>query len=109
MRPRFPAGFFLFMEIDMPKEREVDHIEKLSTIWAELAGGNWVLSSKSKETLARFLQYLEPSDIYEALIIASEKLPENSEDELNQRFKYFCGICWTLIKGQKPSIIKVQK
>jgi len=90
-------------------EVEIDHVEKLNTIWSELTGDVFELSDSGKNSLRNFLKYLPPSDVYEIMIMASERIPENTEDGVNQRFRYFCGVCWNTIKGGSRAIIKVKK
>lgn len=90
-------------------EPEVDHVEKLNVIWSELTDNIFELSDSGKNSLRNFLKYLTPSDIYEIMIMSSERLPENTEDRVNQRFRYFCGVCWNTIKGGSRAIVKVKK
>ena len=90
-------------------EVEIDHVEKLNTIWSELTGDVFELSDSGKNSLRNFLKYLKAADIYEIMIMASERIPENTEDRVNQRFRYFCGVCWNTIKGGSRAIIKVKK
>lgn len=82
---------------------------KLNIIWTELAEDKWHLSETGENSLINFLKYLEPSEVYEAMVIAAEKIPEVTEERINERFKYFCGVCWNSIKGDKPTIARTTK
>ena len=103
----FNWGFFVYGVDTMETER--NEVEDLSIIWGDLANHQWELTPKGKATLGNFLRYLEPYEIYEAMIIASEKFPENTQDIITQRFRYFCGICWNRIKGGNRDMVEVQK
>jgi hypothetical protein len=86
------------------------HTEKLSKIWSELADGKWRLSSRGRNSLRNFLRYLEPAQIYDAMIIADDKVPiDDTQDSIAYRFKYFCGICWNRINGEPAAVIEVGK
>ena len=89
-----------------PKEAQdlPTHAEKLSEIWSDLAENKYGLTESGIASLKRFLTYLPPQDIYEAMIVASEKIVE--ADKIEDRFKYFCGICWSIIKGKRASNAK---
>lgn len=73
------------------------HSERLSEIWSDLAENKYALTESGITSLKRFLTYLPPQDVYEAMIVASEKITDL--ERIEERFKYFCGICWSAIKG----------
>lgn len=80
------------------------HAERLAEIWADLCEKQYSLNENGIASIWRFLMYLPPEDIYEAMIVASEKIVEL--DRIEERFKYFCGICWNTIKGKGVSNTK---
>lgn len=71
-------------------------LKSLSKIWSELSDNKFSLNETGEQSLNNFLKYLEPDEVYEAMIIASEKIESSL---IEDRYKYFCGICWRKIKG----------
>jgi len=71
----------------------------LANHWSELAENEWGLTDSGKNSLRVFLNHLHPQDIVDAMEIAYHKIPKNDKDHIEQRFRYFCGVCWRAIKG----------
>lgn len=69
--------------------------------WKQLSGENPYeidIDVRLRDSLKCFLKKMSPSEITEALQIAFEA--DASKD--HNRFKYFCGICWRMIKKDLP-------
>ena len=89
----------------MPQDQ--DHFSKLVSIWEELTDFKFTLSEIGRESLHNFLKRLPPEDIYEAMVIAADRIPT---EKIQERFKYFCGVCWTRIKNDnEPTNIIYKK
>ena len=72
-------------------------IAKLSDCWPDLSDNKFQLTESGKTSIQRFLQNLPASEILENMGASFEKIPDNNRIE--ERFRYFCGICWGQIKG----------
>lgn len=51
-------------------------------------------------SIKTFLKHMTDRDICAAMELAHAKVPVRSGDYDNYTFKYFCGICWSIIKGK---------
>jgi hypothetical protein len=74
------------------KERQ---IEDVCDTFVLITKG-WTLSDDGRRSVGYFLDKLPPSEVDEAMRLAC------SRKEPRQAFKYFCGICWKKIKGERP-------
>jgi hypothetical protein len=52
-------------------------------------------------SLRKFLKLLPLHEIEEAMLIATSKVPDHAK-----AIKYFCGICWSKIRGNRDEIQK---
>lgn len=68
-------------------------------IWSILSDHKFELSNTGKKSLVLFLRTLKYSDVTSAMRIASRKIP--NEDEIEERYRYFCGICWNCIRNTR--------
>lgn len=76
-------------------------IEILSTYWCDKSAkpkdiGKFRMSDYRENSLRRFLKFLTSPEIQEAIDIAHSRFPTYANDM--RTWKYFCGICWKLIK-----------
>ena len=74
------------------KARETRTVNQLVNIWSDLNGNVWGLTDKGKSTLRRFLKHLDKYEIEDAMEISTKI------DDIDRRYKYFCGVCWHKIK-----------
>ena len=58
--------------------------------WSNLSDGKYVLNDHGISTVKKFLKKLTPLELTEAMEIAAERV---SVDNIEGRFKYFCGVC----------------
>jgi len=77
------------------KEAEAKVLRELDEYWSSLCDGRYVLSESGLASLSNFLKNLAPLEIKEAMSIAVDKIPTNN---IESRFKYFCGICHNKIR-----------
>ena len=92
---------------EINQEQSTDSLlPKLCSFWAKLSNNEWSLSDVGLDCLKIFIKNLRPKHIYEAMKKAEKKFPGNEKENIDQRFKYFCGICWNIISKRKPSNIK---
>lgn len=84
-------------------ENSLKKMRRQEDIWIDEVCGcfefnfeNRTLSPKFKNvSVRRFVQLLAPSEVMQAMNIACSRKPHDMEEAI----KYFCGICWRLIKG----------
>lgn len=57
-----------------------------------------------KGSLQHFLKNLDFFAVENAMITACERMPDP-----NQTIKYFCGICWTLIRGRSAKQSSIRR
>jgi len=77
-------------------QSDYDILEKLKMHWEELSNNECSLTENGKKSLLTFLNYLDPDEIKDNMEIATNRIPQN--ERIEDRFKYFCGICWCEIK-----------
>lgn len=74
-------------------------VEFISSYWCKHSDNTYVLNDNGKKSIKKFLEKLKIDEILEAIDIASIKL--NNIDKIEERFKYFCGICHNKISTNK--------
>jgi 5-methylcytosine-specific restriction endonuclease McrA len=86
-------------------------VNECSAYWAEETGV--YMTGDMLQSLSRFLDSMMPQEVMGAMDIAARKFPVHIDPawspkgqkyrkavcQLDSRFRYFCGICWKLIKG----------
>ena len=78
------------------QRREKKDIEDVAKIYSE-AVSEYVLSAHFKNnSLKQFLKKLPKHEVEEAMEFATTKIEDSSK-----MINYFCGICWTKIRGEK--------
>ena len=85
------------MDNDAEEELKIA-MQWLPYVWKELNGNQYSLSNSGEESICLFLQTLTSDEIEDAMNIAKERIPNN---QIEDRFKYFCGVCWNKIKIKK--------
>ena len=73
-------------------------ISELSNYWTKLSDNKFQLTESGEASIQRFLQDLLACEILENMGTSFQKIPDNNRIE--ERFKYFCGVCWSQIKGK---------
>lgn len=70
-------------------------VDEIAELWREFSENDSKLSPNDRLSVRDFLKNLSYDAVCEALEITASKLSERPEDE---RFRYFCKICWNKIK-----------
>lgn len=72
------------------KAAETRRVNKINKAWLDYSDNKYELNDSGLSTIRNFLRSLTSSEIIEAIEIASKRIPIT---QIEQRFKYFCGIC----------------
>jgi hypothetical protein len=86
------------------RKRETDTITQLGYQWFNhfMDANRFTFGSARVPTIRTFLRHLAPTQIMDAIEIAFRNLPLYSDDD-ERTFKYFCGVCWKMIReGGEP-------
>lgn len=84
-----------------------DAANRIGKYWCDKSApdqeqGKWTLSDDYTKSVMLFLKSLPEIEILEAVDIAHSRYPNYSHLQTNGRtWKYFCGICWRKIKGDR--------
>jgi hypothetical protein len=77
------------------EKRERDDINEIDSMYSSQYPG-WSFSDNFKAiSLKKFLSLLPKHKVKEAICIAIRKFPKDRDNVI----KYFCGVCWTMIKN----------
>jgi HNH endonuclease len=85
------------------KEQFMQHV---IIAWAEMSGQKkedvltWTVPYGFGEAGRKFLRYLTPEEVIEAIYIAFDRYPY-AEPASTPRFKFFCGVCWKKIRSKE--------
>ncbi len=87
----------------MKKQRDDENnsIENLCSYWADLNENKYSLNSRGRASIKQFLRKLTSFELTDAMDIASSKISSDSKEEIERRFRYFCGICHNWIKAKQ--------
>lgn len=78
----------------------------LNFYWIKLADNEYQLTESGINSLLKFLSHgLDEHQIKEAMDMAAAKIPQI--ERIEERWRYFCGICGTAIRQPSPAIIKI--
>lgn len=82
---------------------KLEAIERMSDYWFSLVikpfEGRWLFGAARTPSIKSFLQRMPEADIKDAMDIAHGKFPLMSIDSDDWKtWKYFCGVCWNMIK-----------
>lgn len=72
----------------------VKNIERVNTIFNDWFADQGLTDKFKRTTVKLFLKKLPHNKVFDAMDIACSKIHKP-----DQAIKYFCGICWTIIKG----------
>jgi 5-methylcytosine-specific restriction endonuclease McrA len=75
-----------FLKEQKAKEEQI--LQDINDHWASLCDDKFLLSENGLSSVRSFLANLTPMEIKEAMSIAA-----GSVEEIEARFKYFCGVC----------------
>jgi hypothetical protein len=81
----------LLQEIEARKERDIDYVED---VFSDHFPG-YGFKPKFRRSVSRFLDKLTIREIVDAMDIAG-----NRKHDPEACLKYFCGICWRIIRGE---------
>lgn len=59
--------------------------------------GKWVFGGEREASIRNFLRRMPSEKIREAMDLAEARVRATSKDDL-RRWRYFCGICWNMIR-----------
>ena len=80
------------------KATETRRVNQIKKHWENKCYNEFSLNEYGEQTIRKFIKYLTVSEIKDAIDIASQKLPIS---KIEERFKYFCGICHNRIAEKK--------
>ena len=75
------------------KEKQDWEVYDIATVYADHFDG-WDLNAAARTSIRRFLKRLPFTEVLEAMEMACGRTSRN------RAFLYFCGICWSKIKGK---------
>lgn len=81
------------------EKRVNDDIKEISAVYQDAYPG-WEFNDKFKLSIKRFLDYLPRHEIKNSLEKAIVRFPKNNPSDRGNATKYFCGICWSIIKNK---------
>jgi len=73
-------------------------IDKTVDIWRGAFTG-WTLKDKARVSIKLFLEKLPPSEVFTSMELACDRISEDRD----RAYKYFCGVCWHKIRGERPT------
>lgn len=99
-REQIEAYNAFLMEQREAEERQVEALglHWYNLIYSKKEQNKYVFTEDRVQSVKRFLRQLPYAQILEAIDIAAAKKPVYSNGSDNTRFKYFCGICWSMIR-----------
>lgn len=87
------------------RTRELETVDRIEDHWMELSGrvpgkvyrwpNDWGISVRT------FLKHLPEAEVVDAIDIAFSRHPSYGRYQL-KTWRYFCGVCWRRIKGDRP-------
>ncbi len=75
-------------------------VDEIAALWHEFSNNSSKLSPNERLSVRDFLEELSYDDVCKALEITASRLSGKPDED---RFRYFCGICWNKIKELKSS------
>lgn len=81
----------------------IDSIEDFWTRLDKRQSEFSIISSEFRPAVRRFLHYIPPEEITDAITIAFNSMIRESA-----RFKYFCGVCWKKIRNKSASCEQIE-
>jgi len=78
-----------------------NEVKSMHLLWVHFADNKYRLTNSALKTLQFFLNELDQETVENAMETSFNKIPQNNRIE--ERFKYFCGVCWCAIKGKGDS------
>jgi hypothetical protein len=83
------------------RQKEEAILDEIGFYWFnqfEDKKNSYVFGSARIPSIRTFLKHLAPAEILEAIDIAFARLPLTNRDTDYKTFKYFCGVCWNMIR-----------
>jgi len=92
------------------REDEARRIDELGRYWYNKFAKTpeerdcWYFAPARVRSVRTFVRRLPMAEIFDAMDIAEERIFAIDSDEDNKRFRYFCGVCWHMIRDhENPS------
>ena len=91
------------------RKAELAQIEDLGRYWFNKLAqkkrqrDRWVFGPARIPSIRNFLKRLPPARILEAMDIAESRMYAESNEKDWRRWKYFCGVCWRMIRGDREN------
>lgn len=79
----------------MGKSQIDKSVKKLAALWSELCDRKFSFSDKGLSSIRGFLNKLSEDEVIKAMHIAADRF---GIDEIENRFRYLCGICHSKIR-----------
>jgi hypothetical protein len=84
------------------RQAREDAIDRLGDYWHKAHGDpGYTFSGGRRASVRKFLEMLPEPHVLDAMDVAMGRLPPLSRGSDTQCFKYFCGVCWRTIKGDR--------
>ena len=83
------------------RKRQLFQIERLGTYWYNQfyqKQNEFCFSPPRQRSMMRFLKSIIEAQLYESIDTAFLLKPPRGDDD-DETWRYFCGICWRIIKG----------
>lgn len=78
-------------------EAAQDHVDYVANHW--FTSTDWELTAPELSSVRQFLRKMSIDRVLEAVDITAARKPDAvSRSKQDAQFKYFCGVCWKLIK-----------
>lgn len=74
-------------------------LEHVREHWEDAVG--WELLKNEERSILGFLQKLDIREVKNAIDVAASAKPAFTAYQAKTTFKYFCGICWRVIRGER--------
>jgi len=78
--------------LQQQKEKEEKTLDELNNYWSTSSGNSYSLNENGLRSLRRFLKFFSKEEIKDAIEIASSKIALGTDDDIEHRFKYMCGV-----------------
>jgi len=101
MRERIEQAEAYEMMLQEQRRIEEDAIDEVIAVYEENFEG-WTLLDRTRISIRRFLRSLPRTEVIEAMEIACNNMGRRERvDSSSIVFRYFCGICWRKIGGDR--------
>lgn len=82
------------------------NIDEVGRVWFnqfKRRKDHWAFGPSRVPSIRTFLRKLTLTEVLEAVEIAHERIAVYKDDD-NKTFRYFCGVCWNLIRAKESGV-----